>query len=101
MENVANMTIGEIANEIPVYVVKNGVDCYLTAPVGGIASKIGVKCNYVWCDEREDLDHRYSLADGTSLFRNWVQGIAPADGWYNYAKQEIDAYKAALQNQNP
>ena len=101
MENVANMTIGEIANAIPVYVVKNGVDCYLEAPVGGIASKIGVKCNYVWCDEREDLDHRYSLADGTSLFRNWVQGVAPADGWYNYAKQEIDAYKAALQNQNP
>lgn len=95
-EEADKMTIGEIANSIRVYVTKNGVDCDLEAPVGGIASKIGVKCNYEWCDEREDIDNKYKLVDGTPLFKNYVQGIFPVDGWYNYAKKEIDEYKAAM-----
>lgn len=92
----AGSTIGEIANSIDVYVVKDGVECHLSAPVGGIASKIGVKCDYEWCQERQDLDDLYSLEDGTSLFSSWVQEILPADDWYRYAKEKIDEYRAAI-----
>ncbi len=88
-------SIGAIANSIEVYVIKNNVNCYLSAPVGGIASKIGVKTNFEWCEEREDIDHKYSLTDGTSLFTEWVKGIYPANDWYEYAKRSIDDYKAA------
>ena len=96
--NLQGTTIGEIAKNIPVYVIKNEIPCYLLAPVGEIASKIGVYCDYVWCTEREDIDHKYSLTvDGTQkkLFTEWVQGIFPASGWYNYAKGSIEEYKAA------
>lgn len=102
--NYSGTTIGEIANSIDVYVIKNGETCHLSAPVGGIASKIGVKFindqGYQWCDEREDIDHRYSLSDGTPLFSNWVQGIYPADDWYDYAYDEIVKYRAALSAAN-
>ena len=88
-------TIEEIANSIEIKVIKDDVPYILTAPVGGIASKIGVKPNYDWCDERQDIDNKYSLTDGTSLFTEWVQGIFPASNWYTYAKKSIDEYKAA------
>ena len=89
-------SIGEIANSIVVYVVKEGQNCTLTAPVGEIASKIGVKCDYDWCDERQDIDDKYKLIDNTSisLFKNWVQGIYPADTWYQYAYESILQYPA-------
>ena len=78
--------IGEIANSIDIYVIKGGVICHLYAPVGEIASKIGVKCDYDWCNERQDIDDKYKLVDGTPLFKNWVQGIEPYDdNWYRYA----------------
>ena len=97
--NYSGTTIGEIANSIDVYVMKNDEPCHLSAPVGAIASKIGVGfingVGYQWCDEREDIDHRYSLVDGTSLFTEWVQGIYPAPDWYTYAKGSIDSYRAA------
>ena len=98
VENPQGSNIGEIAKNIPVYVIKNEIPCYLLAPIGEIASKIGVDCDYVWCTEREDIDHKYSLIeDGTQkkLFTEWVQGIFPASGWYNYAKGSIEEYKAA------
>ncbi len=93
--NPQGSDIGQIANNIRVYVVKNKVECDLTAPTGGIASKIGVKCDYVWCTEREDIDHKYSLTEGNKLFSEWVQGIFPVPDWYNYAKGSIEEYKAA------
>ncbi len=92
-------TIGEIANSIDLYVIKEGKECRLTAPVGDIASKIGVNCDFIWCDEREDIDHKYSLVgegESQSLFGNWVQGILPASDWYHMAKQYIVEYKNAL-----
>ena len=98
VEKPQGSNIGEIAKNIPVYVIKNEIPCYLLAPIGEIASKIGVDCDYVWCTEREDIDHKYSLIeDGTQkkLFTEWVQGIFPASGWYNYAKGSIEEYKAA------
>ena len=91
-------TIGEIANSIEVYVVKEGANCYLEAPVNGIASKIGVKCDFEWCDEREDIDNKYKLEGASdSLFKDWVQEILPSEGWYRYAKESIEEYKNALQ----
>ena len=87
--------IYDIANSIDIYVIKNETECHLSAPVGGIASKIGVKTNYKWCKERQDIEDKYSLEDGTSPFREWVNGIYPADDWYGYAKNEIVKYRAA------
>ena len=92
--------IGTIAKKIPVWVYKNETQILLDAPdpAVGIASKIGVKITndgYEWCDEREDIDHRYSLSDGTSLFRDWVQGTYISYDWYTYAKKSIDDYRAA------
>ena len=88
-------TIGEIAKSIEVKVIKGGQPYILEAPEGGIASKIGVDIEYVWCIEREDIDNRYSLSDGTPLFSEWVKGLYPANDWYTYAKDEIAKYKAA------
>lgn len=87
--------IYDIANSIDIYVIKNETECHLSAPVGGIASKIGVKTNYDWCKERQDIEDKYSLEDGTSPFREWVNGIYPANNWYTYAKNEIVKYRAA------
>lgn len=84
-----------IANSIDIYVIKNETECHLSAPVGGIASKIGVKTNYDWCKERQDIEDKHSLEDGTSPFREWVNGIYPANDWYGYAKNEIVKYRAA------
>ena len=78
-------TIGEIANSVEVYVKKtiNGVetDCPLTAPVGEVASKVAVGTDYDWCDERQDIDEKYSLSDGTSLFKDYVKGLR-GEKWY-------------------
>ena len=98
--NWSGNDIGAIANSIEVKVTKNGTDYLLSAVEGRIASKIGIRpiknqAEFVWCDEREDIDHRYSLTDGTSLFTEWVQGILPTDEWYTYAKRSIDDYRAA------
>ena len=92
--NYTGSTIEDIANSIDVMVKKNGQEIHLAAPVGGIASKIGVKTNYEWCNERQDIEEKYKLIDNTSPFREWVRGIYPANDWYSYAKDEIDKYKA-------
>lgn len=95
--NYSGTTIGEIANSIEVYVIKEGKNCYLTAPVGDIASKIGVKCDFEWCAEREDIDNKYKLEGASeSLFKDWVQGILPANAWYRLAKESIEEYKKTL-----
>ena len=92
--NYTGSTIEDIANSIDVMVKKNGQEIHLAAPVGGIASKIGVKTDYEWCNERQDIEEKYKLIDNTSPFREWVRGIYPANDWYSYAKDEIDKYKA-------
>ena len=94
--NYSGSTIGEIANSIRVYVKKtvNGVetDCVLTAPEGEVASKIAVGIDYDWCDERQDLDDKFHLDDGTSLFKSYVRGEI-GDNWYRMVKTEIDNQK--------
>ena len=96
--NPQGSTIGEIARNIPIYVIKDGETCEIKAPVPteGIASKIGVGTDYDWCAERQDIDDKYHLAeDGTSLFAEWVTGVYPEGDWYRFAKAKIADYKAA------
>ena len=93
-------TIGDIAKNIPVWVIKDGVKCYLTVPDAneGIASKIGVGTDYDWCDERQDIDDKYSLEEPgrkISLFQDWVTGTFNGHDWYHFAKSSIEAYKLA------
>ncbi len=77
-------TIQEIANSIKIIVTKNGENVELTAVKGRVASKIAVGTDYDWCNERQDIDQKYSLSDGTSLFREYVQGRLGLNGkkWY-------------------
>jgi hypothetical protein len=76
-------TIGVIANSIEVYVMKGGVPCVLEAPAGDVASKIAVGDDFDWCDERQDIDDKYSLDDGTSLFKKYVtEGAGNSGKWY-------------------
>ena len=97
----ATAEIGVIARAIPVWVYKNEEQILLDAPdpAVGIASKFGVKITaegYQWCDEREDIDSRYTIReDGTSLFTEWVQGFYPNNDWWKYAKRSITEYRAA------
>jgi len=70
-----------IANSISLYVEKGGQRCPLTAPAGDVASKICVGTDFDWCAEREDIDDKYSLDDGTSLFKQYVKG-ALGNRWY-------------------
>ena len=101
--NPQGTTIGEIARNIPVYVIKNGETCTLSAPnpTEGIASKIGVGTDYEWCDERQDIDDKFHLAeDGTSLFTEWVTGEYPEGDWYRFAKARIADYRAAKEAAN-
>lgn len=98
--NYSGSSIGEIANSIVVKVIKNGEEYLIRAERGHIASKIGVKFineqEYQWCDERQDIEDKYSLMTGESPFRAWVQGIYPYEDWYTYAYDEIMKYRNKL-----
>ena len=80
-DSYSGATIGEIANSIQIYVIKGGETCVLRAPKGDVASKVAVGIDFEWCNEREDIDDKYSLDDGTSLFKEYVKG-ALGDRWY-------------------
>ena len=86
-------TIEEIANSIEVKVIKDGVPFTLRAPMGEIASKIGVGCDFKWCAERQDIDSKYKLTTGEPLFKQYVQGILPHLQWYQYAYDAIRQFK--------
>jgi hypothetical protein len=80
-------TIGEIANSIEIYVIKGGKPCVLTAPKGDVASKVAVGIDYDWCNERQDIDEKYSLDDGTSLFKEYVKGALGSRWYYKFNKK--------------
>ena len=83
-------TIGEIANSIEVYVIKGGEPCPLTAPKGDVASKVAVGTDYEWCNERQDIDEKYRLDDGTSLFKKYVtegEGASGTRWYYKFTKK--------------
>ena len=84
--------IGTIANSIKVAVKKYGEIIELTAPAGQVPTKIAVGKDFEWCDERQDIDDKYRLIDGTPLFKNYVQGII-GDDWYRMIKDDIDSTK--------
>ena len=83
--NNTSKTIRELARDIRVYVIKKvdkvETECDLTAPLGDVASKIAVGTDFDWCNERQDIDNKYSLKDGTSLFKEYVQGLR-GEKWY-------------------
>ena len=87
--NDAGKTIRQIAKDIRVYVIKKidkvETECDLTAPHGDVASKLAVGVDYEWCNERQDIDEKYTLDDGTSLFKAYVQGELGTD-WYLVGK---------------
>ena len=85
--NYTGNTIGEIANSISVYVEKGGKPCVLTAPKGDVASKVAVGIDYDWCNERQDIDEKYSLDDGTSLFKEYVKGALGSRWYYTFNKK--------------
>ena len=80
-------TIGEIANSIEIYVIKGGESCVLRAPKGDVASKVAVGIDYDWCNERQDIDEKYSLDDGTSLFKEYVKGALGSRWYYTFKKK--------------
>ena len=51
--------LGWDANNVPVYVVKNGVEVPLEANQGYAPGKICVEPYYDWCDERQDISEKY------------------------------------------
>ena len=85
--NYTGSTIGEIANSISIYVVKGGEPCVLKAPKGDVASKVAVDIDYDWCNERQDIDEKYSLDDGTSLFKEYVKGALGSRWYYTFNKK--------------
>ena len=84
--------IGQVANSIKVAVKKYGKMIELTAPAGRVPTKIGVGKDFEWCDERQDIDEKYKLTDGTPLFKDYVQGNIGND-WYRMIKEDIDSTK--------
>lgn len=84
--------IGQVANSIKVAVKKYGKMIELKAPAGQVPTKIAVGKDFEWCDERQDIDDKYRLIDGTPLFKNYVQGVIGND-WYRMIKEDIDSTK--------
>ena len=70
-------SIEEIANSIYVRVIKSNKLVTLTAEKGRTASKIAVGIDYDWCDERQDIDTKFS-----GKFSEYVKGAHSWDTWY-------------------
>ena len=69
--------IGSIARSIYVRVMKSNKLVTLTAEKGRTASKIAVGIDYDWCDERQDIDTKFS-----GKFSEYVKGAHSWDTWY-------------------
>ena len=69
--------IQDIANSIMIRVQKSGSQFVLKAPKGEAPSKIAVGRDYVWCDERQDIEEKYG-----SKFTEYVGGQHSWDTWY-------------------
>lgn len=94
--NHSATTIGEVAASIKVAVKKYDALHELVAPSGQVPTKIAVKTDFVtdshlgWCKERQDIDDKYKLIDGTPLFKNYVIGNY-GDDWYQMIKDDIES----------
>ena len=81
------------ANAIVVQVQKQGGWITLSAPVGEVASKIAVGNDYEWCRERQDIDSKWHLKDGTRTFSDFVRGITIGNDWYRMVIEEAAKYQ--------
>ena len=81
------------ANAIVVQVQKQGGWITLSAPVGEVASKIAVGNDYEWCRERQDIDSKWHLRDGTKTFSDFVRGITIGKDWYQMVIAEAAKYQ--------
>ena len=81
------------ANLILVEVYKQDQWIPLVAPVGEVASKIAVSNDYPWCREREDIDSKWHLKDGTKTFSDYVQGMTIGNTWYQMVIEEAANYQ--------
>lgn len=88
--NVADVAA---ANLITVEVYKQNQWITLMAPVGEVASKIAVGEDYPWCSEREDIDSKWRLRDGTKTFSDFVKGITIGNDWYQMVIEEAAKYQ--------
>jgi hypothetical protein len=70
----------EAANNIPIVVTKNKQQITLTAQRAKVASKVAVGRDFEWCSEREDIDKKFHMKDGTKLFQQYVVGNL-GDNW--------------------
>ena len=86
------------ANGILVEVYKQGRWMPLTAPEGDVASKIAVGNNYEWCSERQDIDSKWHLRDGTKTFSDFVQGMTIGNRWYEMVIEEAAKYQNKKKN---
>ena len=56
----------------------------LKAEKGKAAAKICVGTDYVWCDERQDIDAKYPSNDPEKgKFSKYVNGQGNWDNWYH------------------
>ena len=77
-------TIEDIANSIKLQVQKFGKLIDITAPVGAVPAKIAVDTDFLlidWCDERTDINNKFTDSEGNPLFSKYVQGQLDND-WY-------------------
>ena len=81
------------ANLILVEVYKQDQWISLVAPVGEVASKIAVGNDYPWCREREDIDSKWHLKDGTKTFSDYVRGMTIGNAWYQMVIEEAAKYQ--------
>ena len=93
--NVADVAA---ANNILVEVQKQEQWIPLLAPVGGVASKIAVGEDYPWCSERQDIDTKWHLKDGTKTFSDYVRGNIPSNAWYQMVIEEAAKYQNKKKN---
>ena len=76
--------INAIAKSIYVRVMKSNELTTLKAEKGKAAAKICVGTDYVWCDERQDIDAKYPSNDPEKgKFSKYVDGQGNWDNWYH------------------
>ena len=70
------------ANDVKVMVQKRGEWIEITAHTGEPASKIQVKPNYQWCNERRNIGEVYNGTKYAKSFNDYVSDPSVASDWY-------------------
>lgn len=90
----------KVRDNLHVWVMKGGTPMELFAPVNGVPSKIAVGEDYPWCDEREDIDKKWTMKDSSKNFSRWVRGDINVigDSWYQMVIEEAAKYQNKKKN---